>query len=272
MSSSSMQSSLNPLVQSGFSNASSYDKHRPTYPEEAVSSLLQALHVADVPSATVMDLAAGTGKFTELLVQRPEKYNIIAVEPHDGMRQGLEAKKLPNVKVVNGSAERMEAVKNESVDAVIASQSFHWFATLDALEEIYRVIKPGGVFGMIWNIEDYNSPKSWPTSGYETKMKEVTWAFDDGSARFRHEKWKQVFDSQLGDNPVSIIKSTNPMFGLPLGEEKYPFTTWLSKEDIWNRYSTLSQVAVLKEEELEVSVTQLPYGSVYVVLSLIMLN
>ena len=28
------------------------------------------------------------------------------------------------------------------------------FANMEALEEIYRVLIPGGVFGMIWNIED----------------------------------------------------------------------------------------------------------------------
>lgn len=253
MSTQSTQSALNPAAQSGFANASHYDKYRPTYPEAAVSSLLSALHVSDVPSATIIDLAAGTGKFTELLAKRPENYNIIAVEPHDGMREELEAKKLQNVKVVKGWAERMQEIKSESVDGVIASQSFHWFATLDALEEIYRVIKPGGVLGMIWNIEDYNAPKDWETSGYEQKMKELTWQFDDGVPRFRHEKWKNVFDDQLGGNPLSIIKATDPMFGLPIGEEKIPFETWLSKEDIWNRYFSLSQVSVLKGEDLDVS-------------------
>ena len=247
------QSTLNPRAQSGFANASHYDKYRPTYPEDAVSRLLTVLHVADVPSATIIDLAAGTGKFTELLAKRSENYNIIAVEPHDGMREELEAKKLQNVKVVKGWAERMQEIKNESVDGVIASQSFHWFATLDALEEIYRVIKPGGVFGMIWNIEDYNAPKKWETSGYEQKMKELTWQFDDGVPRFRHEKWKQVFDDQLGGNPLSILKATDPMFGLPIGEEKFPFETWLSKEDVWNRYFSLSQISVLKGEDLDVS-------------------
>lgn len=41
------------------------------------------------------------------------------------------------------------------------------------------------------------------------------------------------------------------MFSLPLGEDSVPFETWLSKEDTWNRYRTLSQIAVLDEQELE---------------------
>lgn len=32
------------------------------------------------------------------------------------------------------------------------------FATYEALREIHRVLKPGGVFGMIWNIDDCENP------------------------------------------------------------------------------------------------------------------
>lgn len=41
------------------------------------------------------------------------------------------------------------------------------------------------------------------------------------------------------------------MFSLPLGEDIVPFETWLSKEDIWSRYRTLSQIAILEGQELE---------------------
>ncbi|KKY29008.1 putative 2-heptaprenyl-naphthoquinone [Phaeomoniella chlamydospora] len=249
---SSKPSDINQYAQTGFANASSYDKHRPTYPPESVSHLLSAVEVSGKQGATIIDLAAGTGKFTELLAQRPENYNIIAVEPHDGMRDQLIAKQLRNVKVVKGMAEDMSEIQNESVEGVIASQSFHWFATLEALEEIYRVVRPAGVLGMIWNIECYNSPKHWDApSSWESKLRDLVWEFDDGAARFRHEKWKKVFDDQLESTPWRVIKTADPMFSLPIGEERFPFETWLSKEDIWNRYYTLSQIAVLEGAELD---------------------
>jgi hypothetical protein len=41
------------------------------------------------------------------------------------------------------------------------------------------------------------------------------------------------------------------MFSLPLGEDSVPFETWLSKEAMWSRYRTLSQVATLEGDELD---------------------
>lgn len=104
---------------------------RQTYPDEAVTALLKNLDVTPNPSAKIIELGSGTGKFTSLLAARPEEYEIVAVEPHDGMRGELE-KKLSGwkggdrVKVINGNAENIK-VEDDSADAVIASQSFHWY-------------------------------------------------------------------------------------------------------------------------------------------------
>jgi len=122
---------------------------------------------------------------------------------------------------------------------------------MNALKEIYRVLQPTGVLGMIWNIEDYNAPRSWDiTPGWETVMRDVTWTFDDNLPRFRHQRWKDVFDEQNRSDPLRL-QFADPMFGLPIGESSVNFETWLSKEDVWKRYRTLSQIAVLSGEELE---------------------
>lgn len=78
--------------------------------------------MADVPDASVVDLAAGTGKFTELLASRPEGYKVTAVEPHADMRGVLEAKQLKGVEVVDGLSAAMPSIKDETVDAVVAAQ------------------------------------------------------------------------------------------------------------------------------------------------------
>lgn len=106
----------------GFQNASSYDKYRPSYPLEAVTRFLEHLQVNCVKGARIVDLAAGTGKFTELLAGRDEEYEILAVEPLSGMRKELEKKELPGVKVLEGEASDMAGVESQSVDAVIAAQ------------------------------------------------------------------------------------------------------------------------------------------------------
>lgn len=105
----------------GFAKASAYDAHRPSYPADAVESLLQKVQVAGVKGARIIDLAAGTGKFTELIAKRPEGFEITAVEPLDEMRAELEKKQLNGVRVVKGEATSI-AVESQSVDAVIVAQ------------------------------------------------------------------------------------------------------------------------------------------------------
>ncbi|KAI5203098.1 putative 2-heptaprenyl-1,4-naphthoquinone methyltransferase [Aureobasidium subglaciale] len=243
---------INPLAQSGFSNAALYDQHRPSFPAHSVSVLLDGVRVADTPQATVVDLAAGTGKFTELLAARDEGYKIIAIEPHADMRKVLEDKHLKGVSVQDGLSTDMKSLKDESVDAVIAAQAFHWFANIESLEEINRVLQPHGTLGLIWNIEDYNAPKSHPaTTSWEQKLQDLIHTFDDSQPRFRHEKWRSVFDSQLSSNPFTITSSAEPLFSLPLAENVEEWSVWLSEDALWERLSTLSQIAVLQGEERE---------------------
>lgn len=108
-------------AQSGFSNASAYDKHRPTYPAAAVEKLLSNLHVAGEKGARIIDVGAGTGKFTESLARREEGFEILAVEPHTDLRKILVEKKLDNVTVLDANAESMP-IEDGWGDACVAAQ------------------------------------------------------------------------------------------------------------------------------------------------------
>ena len=78
---------------------------------------------------------------------------------------------------------------------------------------------------------------------------------EDGQARYRHLKWKEVFENQQDSTPLQALKDTLthhlPLFSLPLGEERTKWTVWLSDEAVWARYATLSQIANLEGEKLE---------------------
>ena len=117
-----MSSTVSPASTSGFANAHIYDQHRPSYPLDAAISLLKHLQIQGLKGARVLDLGAGTGKFTELLADRVEEYKIIAIEPHDHMRSELERKRLKNVKVSKGEANNMTGIENQSMDAVVTAQ------------------------------------------------------------------------------------------------------------------------------------------------------
>ena len=73
--------------------------------------------------ATVLDLAAGTGKLTRVLVERFAR--VIAVEPLEGMREVLE-ELVPGAQVLAGEAEAIP-LDDASVDAVFVAEAFHWF-------------------------------------------------------------------------------------------------------------------------------------------------
>lgn len=47
---------------------------------------------------------------------------------------------------------------DESVSVVICAQSFHWFASQESVAEVWRVLKPGGKYGMVWNHRDFSVP------------------------------------------------------------------------------------------------------------------
>jgi len=246
---------LDSRAATGFSNAAAYDLHRPTYPREAVDKLLNHIGVAGVQNAKIIDLACGTGKFTELLAARPEEFEIIGVEPHAGMRDVLVKKGLSRVRVEAGDAGNMP-IEEDWGDACVAAQAFHWFATESSLKETHRVLRPGAAFGMIWNIDDYNAPKDHTaTTAYEQTLKDLIDTTNDGHYRFRDMQWKEVFEQQQDTSPLQTLKDTFthnfPSFSLPLGEETVKWTHWLSDEKIWDRFSTLSQIANLTEEKRE---------------------
>src|SRR3954468_8532472 len=86
----------------GFEAADRYERGRPGYPDAAIARIVSALDLR--PGRTVLDLAAGTGKLTRLLV--PSGANVIAVEPVREMRQELE-RRVPGIVALAGAAERI---------------------------------------------------------------------------------------------------------------------------------------------------------------------
>lgn len=129
-------------------------KARPSYPITALQSLRSELNL--VPAETkVLDLAAGTGKFTELLVK--EGYQVTAVEPVAEMRAKI-TENLPSVKAMEGTSWNIP-VESESQDVVVIAQAFHWFDDVETLRECRRVLKPTGRLAFIWNMESQERSK-----------------------------------------------------------------------------------------------------------------
>lgn len=129
--------------------AAEYDRFRPSYPVEAVRWA-----VGSPPPADVVDLGAGTGKLTRVLLAAG--YQVTPVEPDAGMRAQLTAS-TEGVTALAGFAESVP-LPDASTDAAVAGQAYHWFDRERAHPEIARLLRPGGHFGAVWNHRDDREP------------------------------------------------------------------------------------------------------------------
>jgi SAM-dependent methyltransferase len=124
--------------------ASQYERYRPGPPAAAVEWVLPD-HVE-----RVVDLGAGTGALTRLLLGKADE--VVAVEPDDRMRSVL-VDQIPAARAVAGRGESIP-LPDASVDAVLASASWHWMDLVPTLEEVARVLVPGGVLAAMWSGPD----------------------------------------------------------------------------------------------------------------------
>ena len=124
--------------------ASHYERYRPGPSSTAVDWLLPER------IRRVVDLGAGTGALTRILVDRADE--VVAVEPDDRMRAVLE-ESVQGVRVVKGTGESIP-LPDGGADAVLASSSWHWMDPERAVPEVARVLVPGGTLGVIWSGPD----------------------------------------------------------------------------------------------------------------------
>lgn len=129
--------------------AENYSSFRPTY-SNLVRDALAGLQHKPTSEIDFVDIGAGTGiwtrKFAELSIN-----SAIAVEPNDAMREfGIKDSTHTNIQWKAGSGE-VTGLESNSADILTMASSFHWVDFEKGLAEFSRVIRPGGLFGALWN-------------------------------------------------------------------------------------------------------------------------
>lgn len=133
--------------------AQAYQSGRPDYPREAVDWMLAPVRQHD-RALRVADVGAGTGKLTRTVVEAGAE--VVAIDPDQGMLATLR-EHVHGVPTFVGTAERMP-LPDASVDAVLLGQAWHWVDPAAASREAARVLRAGGVLGLVWNIRDESDP------------------------------------------------------------------------------------------------------------------
>ena len=209
----------------GFDRAAgAYERGRPGYPTAAVAYLRSALDVR--PGDRVVELGAGTGKFTRALAGWDAR--LIAIEPTEGMRSVFH-RELPKVSLIAGTAEAIP-LRSEQARAVVVAQAFHWFREPEALEEIGRVLAPRGALGLVWNLRDESL--AWTAA-----LGRLIESESGGIPRTRDRRWVEAFASA-------------PAFDA-LEERTFPHAQRLTPEGVVDRVLSISAIGLLPPDRRE---------------------
>jgi SAM-dependent methyltransferase len=201
--------------------AEEYQRGRPGWPADAIAALVERFD-----ARTVLDLAAGTGKLTEVLASRAE---VVAVEPLDDMRRVLEAR-LPDVRAQAGTAEAIP-LPDASVDAAFVAEAFHWFDVARATAELARVVRPGGGLALMWNVAGGDDP-AWMTEVIDVvRERKLEGA---GEARRDTVPWREALEAE-------------PRFG-PLEDEEVAHELRTDRDGILAMVRSWSAVGSLPED------------------------
>jgi SAM-dependent methyltransferase len=207
-----------------------YARGRPSYPVDAV-------RVADVAtSSAVLEVGAGTGKLTRVLVD--EFAEVVSVEPDPHMRSWFTAL-CPRAALLAGTAEALP-VAHASVDAVFVAEAFHWFDHQRAVAEIARVLRPGGALVLMWNrpagrpeppittVENLLEPL-WP--------KDIDMPLDLDPSRFPYARdWPRAFERSAFE---------------PLQESTFANIHTVGRDDVVAFFGSMGWIGALPEDEVQ---------------------
>lgn len=240
---------LHPLAAEFAGVADAYERGRYEYDPAVIGALAAQLRLS--PSDRVLDLAAGTGKLTRALVGWG--LDVTAVEPQAAMREVLAAG-VGGECVIEGVAEAIPA-PDDSFIAVTVGDGFHWFEAPVALEEMRRVLVPGGGLALLSTMPDFTGASWVDELGIMMERLRPEHPFFDGPS------WQEAVRAAEGWSEPRQIRVTTPQPARP--ERMVDFLSsmsWVAAMPEGQRSEVLAEITELVESgetpaEIDIHVT-----------------
>jgi SAM-dependent methyltransferase len=119
--------------------------------ESIQETVKQIVKVTTIAQKHILEVGCGDGRITKFLAR--ESNNVCAIEP-DSSKVAIAKQSIPNANIQVGSGENLQFLDN-LFDLVIFTLSLHHHQDrCQALDEAYRVTKPGGIIIIIEPVAD----------------------------------------------------------------------------------------------------------------------
>ncbi len=174
--------------------ASYYAKYRPGYPNKILDLLKEEAGFSRY--WVVADIGSGTGILSDLFLKNGN--SVYCIEPNADMRTALLQHNLQssNCFILDGTAEDTGLEEN-SVDLIVAGQSFHWFDPVMTKKEFARILKPGGYVALIWN--NRSETEESLSKNYDHICEQFSKNYHGtGNTRISYDTFNSFFDRGYG--------------------------------------------------------------------------
>jgi SAM-dependent methyltransferase len=161
--------------------------------------------------------------------------------------------RVPHAEVIDGTAQQLP-LPSGIADAVVVAQAFHWFADMEALAEISRVLKARGTLVLVWNVKD-------PRDATMEAIDRILSPYRLSSPGFASVPWRGLFE--LPAAPLSLTLHQTFAFQesltLALLKERVLSTSYIALLDGPRQDAVLIEIERLAGSRAESTVVEMRY-------------
>lgn len=125
-----------------------YDKYRPSYPDEAITAMVDLSEVG--PKSRLLEVGCGTGQATEPLAARGFEIDAVELGPNLAAVAINKLARWPRVHITVNAYEDYEPQVG-AYNLIYSAQAFHWVDPSVRLQKSARLLRQNGYLALLYN-------------------------------------------------------------------------------------------------------------------------